>query len=142
METIRNEVIESGTAQCGRVYLCGDLQYNNGIEYIQTSGYEIGITAYPKYTFEKAHLHTFNKEYNYVLEGQLKVFLLSEEQEYLFKKGDLFVIDTNEPYVSKATAGTKTLFSKVPGGNDKVLVTMSEPLLSWGQSWDNIYIKE
>ena len=142
MEIIRNKEIENGTAQFGRVYLCGDLQYSDGVDAIKTTGYEIGITDYPEYTFEKAHLHSFNKEFNYVLEGRIKVLLLKEKKEFIFEKGDLFVIGTNEPSVAKIEAGSKTIFSKVPGGNDKVLIAMEEPVLRWGKAWDNAYMEE
>lgn len=139
MKIIRNTEIKKGTDEFRRVYLCGNLKYSNGVEHIKTNGHEIGITDYSEYTFEKAHFHSFNQEYNYVLEGMLKVFLIAQKKEYIFEKGDLFVIDTNEPYVTKAQPGSKTIFFKIPGGNDKVLVTMDEPLLMWGQHWNNEY---
>ena len=49
------------------------------------------------------------------------------------------MIDTNEPYVGKSLTGTRTIFAKVPGGNDKVLVPMDETLIAWGRSWDAKY---
>ena len=139
LDIIRGGDIEAGLQRTGRVYLCGNLSGENALKHIPTTGYEIGISVYPEYTFEKAHVHTYNREYNYVVEGRLKVFLLREGREYLVEKGDLFVINTDEPYVSKADAGTKTIFSKVPGGNDKVLVPMSPALMRWGSSWDAVY---
>ena len=131
--------IEAGLSASGRVYLCGDLAAPNGVRHIKTDGYEIGISGYPEFKFEKAHVHTFNTEFNYIIEGELKIFLLDEEREYHLKKGDLFVINRDEPYVGKAKAGTRTIFSKTPGGNDKVLVPMDERLLRWGSSWDAAY---
>ncbi len=142
MNILRGKDIENGLKETGRVYLCGDLEKANGIEYVHTDGYEIGISDYPEYTFEKAHIHTFNREYNYVMEGAVKIFLLNEKKEYLFEKGDLFVINIDEPYVGKCLKGTRTIFSKDPGGNDKVLVEMNEALLRWGESWDSLYQEE
>ncbi|MCR5048174.1 MAG: hypothetical protein K6A37_04345 [Saccharofermentans sp.] len=142
MEFIRHDSIEDGLRQLGRVYLCGNLSKDNVIQHIPTDDYEIGISDYPEYTFEKAHIHRFNKEYNYILEGSMKIFLLTKKQEFTFNKGDLFVIDTNEPYVGKAQPGTRTLFSKVPGGNDKELIEMPAPLLKWGESWNSSYVEE
>ncbi len=141
MEVIRNSEIESGLEGPGfaRVYLCGDLKMSNGVRHIQTDGYEIGISQYREFTFEKPHIHSFNHEYNFVLEGQIKVLLLRTGQEILLKKGDLFLIEPNEPYVGKSLPGTKTLFSKTPGGNDKVLVPMTPAIESWGASWDAVY---
>ena len=136
MKIVKAGGIEAGLREQGRVYLCGKLERENGVEHIPTTGYEIGISDYPSYTFEKAHYHAFNREYNYVMEGMVRILLLNEGREYLFRKGDLFMIDVNEPYVGKALAGTRTIFSKVPGGNDKVLVPMGEDLARWGAAWD------
>ena len=142
MDYIKNSDIETGLSAFGRVYLCGNLQKSNGVNHIETESYEIGISNYSEYTFEKAHLHSFNREFNYVIRGAIKVFLLNEKKEYLFYEGDLFVINVNEPYVSKCLEGTRTLFSKFPGGNDKQLVYMSEALLNWGKSWDATFEEE
>ena len=122
-----------------RVYLCGNLQSSDALSHIPTESYEIGISDYKTDTFEKAHIHTFNTEYNYVERGMIKIFLLNEKKEYLFRKGDLFVIEPTEPYVGKSRKGTRTIFSKVPGGNDKQLVPMDDALLKWGSSWEAGY---
>ena len=142
MDIIGSDQIENGLQQTGRVYLCGDLHMPNSVEHISTDGYEIGISLYREYTFEKAHIHRFNAEYNYVLSGSIKIFLLAEKREYVFSAGDLFVIHPNEPYVGKALPGTRTLFSKDPGGDDKELVPMSDALLAWGSAWSAVYKDE
>lgn len=139
MDYIRSSSIEEGLSQDGRIYLCGDLKKENSIQHFHTDGYEIGISDYPQYTFEKAHIHTFNIEYNYVLEGSVKIFMLEEKKEYQFNKGDLFIIGIDEPYVGKMIAGTRTIFSKDPGGDDKVLVPMDNALIKWGESFDSVY---
>lgn len=142
MKILRNEEIEKGISATGRVYLCGNLAKPNGIEHFPTNGYEIGISCYQKYTCEKAHYHSANTEYNYVLEGCIKILLLNEEKEYQFKKGDMFIINVGEPYIGKSMAGTKIIFSKDPGGNDKVLFPMDDAVTRWGKSWDSSYTKE
>ena len=142
MDFIKNSDIESGLEAFGRVYLCGNLKKANGVEHIMTDGYEIGISDYSEYTFEKPHLHAFNREFNYVIKGAIKVFMLNEKTEYLFSQGDLFVINANEPYVRKCIKGTRTIFSKFPGGDDKVLVDMDDNLMNWGKSWDTVYSEE
>lgn len=141
MDVIRNQEIESGFEGTRRIYLCGNLQKPNAIDHIRTDAYEIGISNYARYTFEQAHLHAFNDEYNFVLEGHIKILLLNEGREYEFGKGDLFVIHPNEPYVGKELPGTRTIFSKFPGGQDKVLVDVSDAVLAWGQSWDSPYVE-
>ena len=59
----------------------------------------------------------------------------------MFERGDMFIINVNEPYVGKSLPGTRTIFSKNPGGNDKVLVVMDDAVMDWGKSWDASYIK-
>ena len=142
MDIIKCEAIDNGLKENCRLYLCGNLQFPNGIDYIQTAKYEIGISNYPQYTVDKPHIHTYNMEYNYILEGEIKLLLIQEERELLLKKGDFFVIHPNEPYVGKCRAGTRTLFSKVPGGNDKMEVPLTSPIIRWGAHWDAVYVKE
>ena len=142
MDILRFDEINLGLKHQHRVYLCGNLKRDNGSRYIKTDGYEIGISVYSEFTFEKPHLHSFNTEYNYVVDGELKIFMINEKREYHLKAGDLFVIYANEPYVGKMKAGSKTIFSKVPGGNDKVLVNVLETdpaLQAWGNNWDAKY---
>ena len=142
MDIVRGSDIEKALKEFGRVYLCGKLTQKNGIEHIPTDGYEIGISDYPEYTFEKPHIHSFNIEYNYVLEGAIKVFMIEEKKEYLFEKGDLFILNVGEPYVGKEMKGTKTIFSKVPGGDDKVYVEIEKKKKKWGESWEAQYPEE
>ena len=73
MKAIKSAEIEAGLSRMGRVYLCGNLSQANAVRHIPTEDYEIGISNYPDYTFEKAHVHTLNTEYNYVLEGEIKI---------------------------------------------------------------------
>ena len=115
MDIIKNDDINNSLKNSTRVYLCGNLQFPNELKHVPTTGYELGISEYDFFTFEKPHIHSFNDEYNYVLEGEVKVLLINEGKEFHLKKGDLFVIHPNEPYVGKSLAGTKILFSKVPG---------------------------
>ena len=39
-------------------------------------------------------------------------------------------------YASKHTAGTKILFFKAPGGNDKTLFAIDNALKKWLSSWE------
>jgi len=139
MKYLKKAEIDKGFESAHRTYLCGNLQKNNGSKYIQTDAYEIGITEYSEYTIEKPHYHAVNTEYNYVIDGCIKVLLINEKRELLFCAGDLFVITPNEPYVCKGCSGTRVLFSKVPGGNDKVIVETSADVARWGNSWEAKY---
>ena len=120
-----------------RVYLCGNLQNPSKLKHYETTGYEVGISRYSSFTCESAHYHATNTEYNYVLCGAVKVYIFDEEKEYLLSPGDMFIIEPNMTYITKAIAGTDVLFSKVPGGNDKVLSPESEKKIAdWMKQWD------
>ena len=87
MKQLRSDGIEAYLAETGRIYLCGNLQKDPEVDYIKTEAYEMGISDYPEYTSMRPHIHTFNNEYSYVLDGEIKVLLLSSGREYLFRKG-------------------------------------------------------
>lgn len=138
MDILRGKQVEQGLQGNLRVYLCGDLEKPSPVPYIKSNGYEIGISHYQQDTVEHAHYHAWNHEYNYVIEGELKVYVFSEKREYLITAGDLYVILPDMPYITKARAGTRVLFSKVPGGNDKILAPELEASLSnWVQTWED-----
>lgn len=139
MEILERNEIEGGLIGSHRTYLCGNLQNPTKARHIHTDDYEIGISQYSEYTVEMPHYHSFNIEYNYVISGQVKVLLLNEGIEKVLKSGDLFVIQTEEPYLCKAMPNTKVIFSKVPGGNDKVTLQLNENIRRWGESWEKEY---
>lgn len=142
MEFLKKAEIDKGLTNSIRVYLCGNLRDTTQSASIHTDAYELGITEYKEFTFEKPHIHLFNDEYNYVIEGRIKVLLINEKRELTFETGDLFVINPNEPYVCKGIAGTRVIFSKVPGGNDKLLVDADLTVTRWGESWEAQYRAE
>ena len=119
-----------------RVYLCGNLSSPEPFEYAKTDGLEIGISHYDVYTPEKAHIHKWNNEYNYIKCGNVKVYVFEEEKEYLFSKDDLYVIEPGMAYITKAQAGTEVLFVKTPGGNDKELLPVTDEITKWCENWD------
>lgn len=135
MDIIKNVDIENALIDTKRVYLCGNLQAPNNVNHVQTAAYEIGISDYKIYTCDTPHIHTYNMEYNYVLEGEMKILLIDKKQEFHLKKGDMFVIHPNEPYAGKSKAGTRTLFSKVPGGNDKEIIPVTVIYENWSKEW-------
>ena len=141
MKIIKNQDINNALKDQKRVYLVGDIKMPNGLEAIKTDGYEIGISDYKEDTFDAPHVHLSNDEYNYVLEGSVKIFLFKENKEYVFNKGDMYIISKGEEYAAKAQKGTKVIFSKYPGGNDKKLIkNLPESLIKWGASFDAPYI--
>ena len=78
MKIIKNQDIDNTLKDQKRVYLVGDIKMPNGLEAIKTDGYEIGISDYKEDTFDAPHVHLSNDEYNYVLEGSVKIFLFKE----------------------------------------------------------------
>lgn len=136
MDIIYGDATERALKENGRVYLCGNLALPNGVDHIKTDGYEIGISYYPQFSVDKPHYHYYNTEYNYVISGEMKVLLIKEEKQIQLKTGDLLVIHPDEPYICKSLPGTKVLFSKVPGGNDKVVIPTSEMIDGWGSCWE------
>lgn len=119
-----------------RVYLCGKFEHPDILSAIETNGLEIGISQYPNYTAELPHIHTWNYEYNYVIEGSVKVYVFSEKMEYCFQSGDMYLIEPDMAYITKAAENTRVLFIKDPGGNDKKLVHISQPIRKWMENWN------
>ncbi len=137
MKIIKGNSVDQALESSGRVYLCGNLEQPQAFEALHTGGYEIGISEYPDFICERPHQHLFNDEYNYVLEGELKIYLFDEKREYHLTRGDLFLIEPHMPYVGKAQAGTRVIFSKVPGGDDKELLPeLNNIITNWSRSWD------
>lgn len=137
MKYIRSTDLQNALNKNKRVYLCGNLKQKAEYKYIQTDSYEIGISQYDEFTVEQAHLHRFNTEYNFVMEGKVKVFIFKENKEYICDAGSIFVIEPGMPYKTKAMKGTKVIFSKVPGGNDKELTPQFEKGIgNWAKSWE------
>lgn len=140
MKIIRSEDVNHVLENQKRVYLVGDIKMPNGLEAVKTDGYEIGISSYKEDTFDAPHVHLVNDEYNYIIEGSVKIYLFKEDKEYTFNKGDMFIILKDEAYAAKAKKGTKVIFSKFPGGNDKKLIEdIPDSLIKWGASFDAPY---
>lgn len=128
-----NEFLDSSR----RVYLCGNLSAPDLKSHFATDGLEIGISKYKEYTVELPHYHSWNYEFNYIICGTLKVFVFSEDKEYWLHEKDLFVIAPQMGYVTKCSPDTEVLFVKYPGGNDKVLLPLTERVSRWQEKWDN-----
>lgn len=110
MKTINNNEIEQALIKTSRIYLSGKLTGENLIREISDTNTEIGISSYNSFSVDKPHYHEFNREFNYILDGELKVFLIDEKREYHLKKGDLYVFDVGEKYIVK-TKKTQKFFS-------------------------------
>lgn len=138
MKHVEGTKVRESLAHQIRVYLCGKLDAPEPFNPIQTEGLEIGISHYQEFTVEKPHLHTWNHEYNFVKSGSVKVYVFDEHQEYEFQQDDMYMIEPNMPYITKAQPGTEVIFVKSPGGNDKELVPVTDSMKKWGETWESI----
>lgn len=135
---ITNEEINDALAKEYRQYLAGNLtREQEHLPYIMDD-IEVGISHYEEFTADKPHVHPIATEHGYILQGTLRVKRLDEKKEqYEFHAGDFFVVQKGIPYASKSIAGTKILFIKSPGINDKTLVEIDSETESWLSSWDS-----
>lgn len=135
MELILGTDIKKALTSVNRVYLCGDLKQPQDLKWIYDSKNELGISDYKQFTADKPHYHSTATEYNYIIAGKSKFFLLDEKKEFILESGSLLVLPPMTRYASKHLGGTKILFFKSPGGNDKQLITIDDYLKEWLSVW-------
>ncbi len=70
------------------------------------------------------------------MNGCAKYLDLDSNETIEVQQDDFFVIRPNTKYYQKSCAGTKILFVKVPGGNDKHPVELTDSQRSWGRSYE------
>lgn len=114
-----------------RQYLAGNLSRPQTLNFIKDEKLEIGITDYSEYTTEPVHYHTTAVEYQYMLSGWTKYMDIETGEEYEFKKGDFYYIETNTVYAQKSKNGTRILFVKSPSVNDKKVVDTPDLIKEW-----------
>lgn len=136
LKIIRKKTLNAALDKNYRQYLTGHLQIPQPDLAFIESDIEIGISHYRKFTADKPHLHPVCTEHAFVLEGALKIRLLDGSgEEYLINAGDFFVLEPGQAYAAKNIAGTKILFIKSPGLNDKTLVEVDADTKKWLEEW-------
>ncbi len=136
LECLRQADIDNALEKEYRQYLTGHLQRPQvHLQHIEDD-IEIGISHYDAFTPDKPHMHPVATEHGYILEGSIKLLLIHEWQEYLFSKGDFFAVKPGVAYATKNAPGTRVLFTKAPGLNDKTPVPLTEALSQWLSAWD------
>ncbi len=137
IEHIHSETLEAALARKYRQYLTGHLgDPQPDLAHIDDD-IEIGISDYREFTADKPHKHPVCTEHGFVLEGAVKVLVLDGSRiEYCYCKGDFFVVRPNTPCATKNAAGTRVLFIKSPGMNDKQLVEVDEETKAWLSRWE------
>ena len=137
MEYIKKETIDDALAKEYRQYLTGHLKRPQ--PYLQhiDDDTEVGISLYQEFTADQPHVHPVVTEHGYVLSGCVRCRILDGSgTEMEFHEGDYFLLRPGEAHATKNAAGTKVLFFKVPGMNDKTLVDVDEDTREWLASWD------
>ena len=139
MNYLEGKEISAALQKTYRVYLCGNLSKpQEELQWVHDEQIEIGISCYSEFTADKPHLHSEATEYNYILEGSSKFYIIDEDKELVFESGSLFIVPPNTKYATKHLEGTKILFIKSPGCNDKQLIDISSELQKWLQTWSEI----
>lgn len=139
IERVSCKEIESALSHERRQYLVGSLTLPQEVDAIMDENVEVGITRYKEYTVEKPHYHTDCSEYQYVLTGKAKYLDVVTDEVTEVTQGDFFVIRPYTIYYQKSLPNTTILFAKVPGGNDKHLVSenqLSARQIEWSECYE------
>lgn len=128
---INNDDILSALEYTTRQYFVGDLSKPQQISFIRDERLEVGISSYPNFKSEPAHVHSVAREYQYMISGLTEYMDVETGKVYEFKTGDFYAIEPGTAYSQRVKAGTNILFIKVPSINDKQLVQISDEQLKW-----------
>lgn len=114
-----------------RVYLSGSLARPQAAIAHVDSSFEMGVSSYETFTCDTPHVHPRNEEFNYIVAGETHVMDLRTETVHVLPAGSVFILEPGVAYVSKHAAGTRVVFFKAPGGDDKTVVEPSESARAW-----------
>lgn len=137
VEYIRCDELEKAFEHSYRLYLTGHLQREQTyLKHIEDD-IEVGMSDYREFTADVPHVHPIATEHGYVLSGKVRIrFFGDAVEEEEFSEGDYYLIRPGVCHASKNMDGTKILFIKAPGGNDKTPITVDEDTEAWLKSWD------
>lgn len=134
------DVIDDALDGGGRVYFTGHLERpQEKLGHYEELAVESGMTYHEVFKTETPHVHSFNSDVNYVVSGALKVVLLDRGIEQEVEAGGIFFFPPGVPHVVKAKPGTRVLFVKSPGGDDKQVIDaakLPEILETWASDYD------
>ena len=124
--------LEHALELSSRIYLSGHLSLpQESLPHMSTTSFEMGVSHYREFTHDTPHLHAENVEFNYVAEGETHLCDISSGKIWRLSRGSVFIVGPNTPYATKHRQGTKVVFFKAPGGNDKRLVELSPEIEEW-----------
>jgi hypothetical protein len=129
---LHSDEIDTALKGVTRQYLVGDLQKPQTLAHIPNHLMEIGITRYgPEGGCELPHTHSQAFESQYMLSGKTAYLDTVTGEEHVFGAGDFYLIEPGVSYAQKAAPDTAILFIKVPPGNDKISVAMTDHIQAW-----------
>ncbi len=132
--SISNDELKNIFKNTCRQYLVGNLKLPQIIEHLHDEYIEIGITEYNKFKYELPHYHTKATEYQFMLEGMTEYIDVDTNEKVVYRKGDFYAIRPFTKYAQRSKAGTKIIFIKSPGLNDKVNINETDDILTWKES--------
>ena len=129
---ISGEAIDESLQGVTRQYLVGKLQQPQALSHIPNGTLEIGITRYgPEGGRELPHKHRQAVESQYMVAGVTAYLNTETGEEYVFRKGDFYLIEPGVAYAQKSDPNTEILFIKVPPGNDKIPIDPTVEVQAW-----------
>lgn len=136
MEYITADELTYAFAHSYRHYLTGNLtRPQPDLKHFEDD-IEIGMSEYLEFTADLPHVHPVATEHCYVLSGAVRVRCFEQEMsEHEFQAGDFFMIRPGIPHASKNAPGTRILFIKSPGTNDKTLFEVDADTNRWLMCW-------
>lgn len=131
IKKISNKELEKSLNKNTRQYLVGDLKLPQELEHIHDENVEVGISDYKKFTADVPHIHSIVTEYQMILKGYSEIKNLKTNEIIELNEGDFYVVKKDTPYAQKSSMGTKILFFKFPGINDKKVIDIDKETQSW-----------
>lgn len=131
IKSISNEKIEESLLNNNRQYLIGNLSLHQDLSHIHDENVEVGMSDYKEFTADEPHTHRNLTEYQVMLSGYSEIMDIDTGNVTKLNEGDFFMVLKGTRYAQKSSQGTRILFFKYPGGNDKELVNVSDEVLCW-----------
>ncbi len=131
IEILRRASVGAASTESGRQYLVGNLQEAQALQNIPDDDVEIGIATYHDSEADLPHYHPHVREFQYILKGRLLLRNVKTRETVELFEGDFYVINPGTIHVQKAQQGTRVIFFKFPGMNDKTVVPADEELANW-----------
>lgn len=127
-----SDSLADSLSQMGRVYLSGHLEHPQGaMPHVADTAVEMGMSFYEDFSCDKPHLHETNFEFNYIAEGVTHLYDIEGDREWVLPAGSAFILRPGTPYVTKHAPGTRVVFFKAPGGNDKRVIEVPPHVRAW-----------